>query len=203
MAFPYKVLMYIWYMCVHCGPGAAFRDRTGGPRRHRRAADVFYSHLSGWDRPAGSETLLQHQTWRDGQLFCSQVLRLRLCVTPGFHTVTCFTATSKLIRVLSTGAMIQVDISIQWSGMHSENIDFEIPPACLCPLLCKHSNSASAKDNKNKRTGPRGSFLYTLSGINQKCWTSLDFGELFLLWPQMGKKNRKKVTGIFYCNWLC
>lgn len=66
-------------MC--CVAGNAFRDRTGGPRRHRRAPDVLYSHLPKWVCPARSKTLLQHQTWRDGQ-FSSKVLFLCICITP-------------------------------------------------------------------------------------------------------------------------
>ncbi len=61
---------------ICCFPGTAFRDRTGGPRRHWRAPDVLYSHLPQWDCPPWSETLLQHQTWGDGQLFCFKSLFL-------------------------------------------------------------------------------------------------------------------------------
>lgn len=59
---------------MYCFPGTAFRDWSGGPWRHRRAPDVLYSHLPKWDCPTWPKTLLQHQTWRDGQLFCSKFL---------------------------------------------------------------------------------------------------------------------------------
>lgn len=61
------------YLCT-VFPGTAFRDWTGGRWRYRRAPDVLYSYLPKRDCPLWSKTLFQYQTWRDGQLFCTNSL---------------------------------------------------------------------------------------------------------------------------------